>query len=74
MAHDVQVIAALAAAIACEGYEFADDESYLELATAMRTHAVAARAALAEGNYESARQAVGEIGKSCASCHESYRN
>jgi cytochrome c556 len=74
MAHDVQVIAALAAVIACEGYEFADDESYLELATAMRTHAVAARAALAEGNYESARQAVGEIGKSCASCHESYRN
>ncbi len=74
MLHESQVIAALAAVIAREGYEFADDESYLELAAGMRDHALAARAALAEGNYESARQAVGEIGKSCASCHESYRN
>ncbi len=74
MSHEAQVIAALAAVIAREGYEFADDETYLELAAGMRDHALAACAALAEGNYDSARQAVGEIGKSCATCHESYRN
>ena len=34
----------------------------------------AASKAIAEKNYESARQSVGEISKTCASCHESFRN
>ncbi|MEX2113293.1 MAG: hypothetical protein WD845_08915 [Pirellulales bacterium] len=74
MAHEAQMIAALAAVIAREGYEFADDESYRELAAGMGRHALAARNAIAEKNYELARQSVGEISKSCASCHEAFRN
>ncbi len=74
MAHEAQMIAALAAVIAREGYEFADDETYGELAAEMGRRAVVARQAIAEKNYELARQSVGEISKSCASCHESFRN
>ena len=74
LTHESQIVAVLAAVIAAEGYEFADDESYRELAAAMQSQAAAAKNAIAEKNYESARQAVGEISKSCASCHESFRN
>jgi cytochrome c556 len=74
LTHESQIVAALAAVIAAEGYEFADDEAYGEWATAMQSHAAAASQAIAEKNYEAARQAVGEISKSCASCHESFRN
>ncbi len=74
LTHESQIVAVLAAVIAAEGYEFADDESYRELAAAMQSQAAAAKDAIAEKNYEAARRAVGEISKSCASCHESFRN
>ena len=74
VAHEAQLVAALAAVIQREGYEFADDESYREPAEAMRTGAIAVREATANKNFDQARQAVSQIGKSCTTCHEGYRN
>ena len=72
--HEAQIIAALAAAIAQSGYEFADDDTYRGYADSMRVQAQRVGAAVDSNNYEQARQAVGEIGKACTSCHEDYRN
>jgi hypothetical protein len=72
--HESQIVAALAEAIAREGYEYADDENFRELAGAMQSRSVAASKAIAGKDYESARQAIGEISKSCATCHERFRN
>jgi hypothetical protein len=74
LTHESQIVAVLATMIAAEGYEFADDESFREWATAMQSQAAAASQAIAEKNYDAARQAVGEVSKTCASCHESFRN
>ena len=74
LAHDAQVVAALAEMILRDGYEYSDDESYQEFARAMQTAAVQIREAAAQGNYDSARQAVGELGKSCSGCHEGFRS
>lgn len=72
--HDAQIAAALADVISREGYEFADDETYLEHARGMRAQAILLRDATLQGNYEHARQAAGALGQSCTNCHEGYRS
>ncbi len=72
--HESQLVAALADIIGREGYEFADDETYLEYAATMRQQALLLRDAVRSGNYEQARSAAGELGKSCTNCHEGYRS
>lgn len=74
LAHEAQLIAALAEVISQEGYEFADDETYLEYARAMQTHALSVRDAALQQNYEEARKAAGELGKACSNCHEGFRS
>ncbi|MEX0677287.1 MAG: cytochrome c [Pirellulales bacterium] len=74
LAHEAQMIAALAEVITREGFEFADDETYLEYARAMQAQALSVRDAAKEKNYEQARQAAGELGKACSNCHEKYRS
>jgi cytochrome c556 len=74
LAHEAQIIAALAEVISREGYEFADDDTYLEYARAMQTQALQVRDAATSKNYEQARQAAGELGKTCNNCHEGYRS
>lgn len=74
LAHEAQLIAALAEVITREGYEFADDETYLEYARAMQAQALSLRDAAQQNNYEQARQAAGELSKACRNCHdEGYR-
>jgi hypothetical protein len=72
--HEAEIIAALGEIITRTGYEFADDESYLEYARAMQDHAAALRAATLEGAYERARDSALQTGQSCTSCHEGYRS
>ncbi|HEX3725571.1 MAG TPA: hypothetical protein VHV08_04985, partial [Pirellulales bacterium] len=72
--HEAELVAALAEAIQAEGYESADDETYREYAASMQQHALTVRAASQRQNYEETRQAVGETGKACASCHEGFRS
>jgi cytochrome c556 len=74
LAHEAQLIAALAEVISKEGYEFADDETYLGYAKAMQTSAVSVRDAALQQNYDEARKAAGELGKACTACHEGYRS
>jgi cytochrome c556 len=74
LAHEAQLIAALAEVISQPGYEFADDETYLEYAHGMRDQALRLRDAAAKGSYDEARAAAGELSKACSNCHEGYRN
>lgn len=74
LTHDAELVAALAEVIMREGYEFADDDTYRQYARDMQTQALAIREAVAAKNYDQARQSAGELSKSCANCHEGYRN
>jgi hypothetical protein len=74
ISHEAQLVAALAEVIQREGYEFADDDTYRQYAQEMQTQALAVRDAVEQKNYPQARQAVGELSKSCSHCHEGYRN
>jgi cytochrome c556 len=74
LAHEAQMIAAIAEVISREGYEYADDETYLEYAKAMKTQALSVRDAAKAKNYEQARQAAGQLSKACSNCHEDYRS
>ncbi|HEX4144346.1 MAG TPA: hypothetical protein VHY91_12630 [Pirellulales bacterium] len=72
--HEAEMIAALAEVIGREGFEFADDETYLEYAHSMRDAAIEAAEAARKKNYEQASKAVGSIEKNCKSCHEGFRS
>jgi hypothetical protein len=72
--HEAELIAALAEVIGREGYEYADDDTYLEYAHAMRDAAIEAADAAHKKNYDQARKAVGSIEKTCNSCHEGFRS
>jgi cytochrome c556 len=74
LAAEAQLIAVLAEVIAQEGYEFADDATYLEHARSMQVQALSVRDAALRQNYEEARKAAGELGKACSNCHEGYRS
>jgi Cytochrome C' len=72
--HEAELIAAMAEVISREGFEFADDDTYLGYAHAMRDAANEAADAARKKNYEQARKAVSVIEKNCNSCHEGYRS
>jgi len=72
--HEAEIIAVLAEIITRRGYEFADDETYLEHAKAMQQHAGSLRASSLDGSYDRARTSATEIGRSCTTCHEGYRS
>lgn len=74
LAHEAQVVALLADLIARDGYENSDDESYRELAGTMREAARSLRSAAEQKDFEGARTAVLEIGRSCTDCHEGFRD
>jgi cytochrome c556 len=71
--HDAEIVAAIAEAIRQPDYEYHDDQSYLGHAAAMRDAAVRARDAVKKKDYEAARSAVGDLKKSCDSCHGDFR-
>ena len=74
LSHEAQLIAALAAVIARDGYEYSDDETYRELARSLETQALSVRDAVEQKNYQQARKAGGEISKACSKCHEGFRS
>jgi len=71
---EAQLIAALSEVIQREGYEFADDETYLGFAKQMRDEALQVADAVKQKNFEQARKATGQISKACGSCHEGFRS
>jgi hypothetical protein len=71
--HEAEVMAAIAEVLTREGMEDGDDETYAEFCHRMRDGARKIVEAIRSDNHEQARQAVGDIGKSCSECHEGYR-
>lgn len=71
--HAVEIVAAVGEVIRRPDFEDHEDPSYLDHAAAMRDGATAARAAVANKDYEAARAAAGRIKKACSDCHAEYR-
>ena len=72
--HEAELIAVLAEVIGRDGFEYADDDTYLEYAHTMRDAAAEAADAARHKNFDQARKAVGAIEKTCNSCHEGFRS
>lgn len=71
---EAELIAAIAEVIQRPGFEFTDDDQYLNFAKAMRDAALTVVEAAKSKNYDAARAASGKIDKACSQCHEGYRS
>ena len=71
--HESQLLAMLARIICREGYEFADDEGFVEIGRGMELASRELTEASERGNYEAAREAAGRVTQSCSDCHDGYR-
>jgi hypothetical protein len=70
---EAQVLSLLAELIRREEYKFWDDETFRDYAQQLGDAAEELSQAAADGNYESARTAVGRASQSCTACHDGYR-
>lgn len=71
---DAEIVAVIGEVIQQSEYEYYDDDTYRGYASAMRDAALRARDAAKKKDYETARAALGELKKSCDSCHGDYRS
>ncbi len=71
---EVEMVAAIGEVIQQKDFEYHDDDTYRRYSSAMRDAAVKARDAARKGDYDAARAAVGEVKKSCDTCHGDYRS
>ena len=71
---DAEIVALIGEVIQRADYEFYDDDTYRGYASAMRDAALRVRDAAKKKDYETARSALGELKKSCDSCHGDYRS
>lgn len=71
---EAELLSAIAEAIQQEGFEFADDDTYLGFARQMRDAAAEVAGAVKGKNYDAARAASGNIEKACSGCHEGFRS
>jgi len=70
---EAQLVATMGHVLAAENMVDADDDEYADYCRRLEEAAAAIVEAARQGNYEQARQAEGEIRKSCSECHELYR-
>jgi cytochrome c556 len=73
ISHEAQILTALAELIKREGYEFADDDTFVGYANELRDAAHELQQATDQENYAQARAALGRATKACSTCHEGYR-
>jgi len=71
---DAEIVAVIGEVIQQADYEFFDDETYRGYASTMRDAALRVREAAKKKDYEAARAALGELKKSCDTCHGDYRS
>ena len=71
--HEAQLLAALAALIARDDFESADDEEFIHYADQLRQAAVDLTRAAEENDYRRARAAAGNVSQACSDCHDGYR-
>jgi len=68
-----EVMAMLARIIQDPSYEYADDDTYMEFAKALETHAVAAVEATKRGDGAAAASSISLMQKACDDCHGGFR-
>ena len=73
IAHEAQVLAALAEVIVRDEFPDADDEDYVAYAARLREASADLWRAAEQDNYDAARDALGRANKSCTECHGDYR-
>jgi len=73
VAHQSQLLAMLAQTISREGFDFADDEAFVQIARELERASLQLTDASEQGDYDAARQAAGRVTQSCSECHEGYR-
>jgi hypothetical protein len=71
--HEAQILTALSEIIKREGYEYADDDTFVGHANELRNAAQKLRQATEQEDYAAARAALGRATKACSTCHEGYR-
>jgi cytochrome c556 len=71
---EAELIAAIAEVIQRDGFEYSDDETYLEFARQMRDAATELADAVRNKDYDAARAANSTIEKTCSGCHSGYRS
>ena len=71
---EVELVAAIGEVIQQKAFEYHDDDTYRGYAAAMRDAAVRARDAARRADYDAVRAAVGDLKKSCDTCHGDYRS
>src|SRR5690606_16074791 len=72
--HEAQLLAAISEVIQREGFEYADDDTYLDFAKQMRDGALGVVEGVKTNNYQKANESSGVISKACSECHEGYRS
>jgi hypothetical protein len=73
LAHEAQIVAAMMEVLKEKGMEDAADAEYTAFCNQLQQAAREVSAAVRSASYEEARRAVGEMEKSCSSCHELYQ-
>ena len=71
---EVEIVAAIGEVIQQKAFEYHDDDTYRSYSAAMRDAAVKARDAVRRADYDAVRTAVGDLKKSCDTCHGDYRS
>ncbi len=74
LVRETEIVAAIGEVIQQREFEFHDDDTYRGYSAAMRDAAVRARDAARKSDYDAARAAVGDLKKSCDTCHGDYRS
>jgi hypothetical protein len=71
--HEAQIVAALAEIISHPGYDYAEDESYLDYVKQLQASAVSAAEAAKQNDFPATQAAISTLGQSCDKCHGDYR-
>lgn len=73
VAHEAELVAAIAVVLSQSGMEDATDDDYRAYCDAMKQAARAIVKAVESDDYEAARQGQVQLKRSCADCHADYR-
>ncbi|MEX2188677.1 MAG: cytochrome c [Pirellulales bacterium] len=71
--HEAQLVAALAEVITRDGFEYADDATYVGFCKELKKSALDVVDAVKQNNAANARSAMSAMGKTCTACHDGYR-
>jgi hypothetical protein len=74
IAHEAAILRLLAHVVRAEGFEYADDEAYVEHANDFGAHCRQLLEATEAGDYEKARAALTGVSQSCDRCHGDFRS